>query len=470
MTIPNIPNAVDWRAGMVLEPDHFQTTDRRTFRLAHLAALTGDPWPWGLTEYQYDPTALASGELRLNVAGVFPGGQPFRQKGLTATLGAGGDGAEASYSLLRKGESDVALQSDSGAAPSMESMPVSKLAFRGGVWGMIPDWSPPAMVLWPDHPMRSELLRQIGSLSALAGGFMATLRLPGAEERPTARTMRDVASLLNQGVGVLEAMLSAPAVSPGRLGLEALRLALGVRSVTGEAERLTNPWDPADQQGSLRQLLWAAEQAASGIGLPFRSNMFRPTSEPDVFLAEQVPAGRLLLAIEGARPADIIAARTWFEGAALAAPDRIREALVRRVGGAPRQQIERDPQLGVSAGPLLALYQVEEDSNWRTSPDRLALAAATLPPPNVSFSLLIPEDMNQGRQQGPAPSAAPYAGGASPMGGGPAPMGAGPSPLGSGPPPMGSGPPPMGSGPPPMGSGPPPMGAGPPPVGGADQT
>ena len=239
--------------------------------------------------------------------------------------------------------------------------------------------------------MRVDMNQQLGALAALSAGFMTTLRLPGAEERPVARVLGQVAAALAMGVGVMEALLAAPAVSPGHLGIEALRLALGVRSAAGDFERLDDAWDPSDQRGSIRRLLYAAESAASGIGLPFRATPFRAGDRENMLVVDGMPPEALLLTIEASRPADLLAARSWLEGAALAAPDRIQEALTRRVAGCPRRPIDRDPRLGLSSGPLLALYHVDNDRSWRAEQKELALAAKNPPPRNTSFSVIVPE-------------------------------------------------------------------------------
>ena len=238
--------------------------------------------------------------------------------------------------------------------------------------------------------MRADLNRQLGALAALGAGFMATLRVSGFENRPGARVISQVAAALAQGVGMMEALLASPVVAPGRLGIEALRLTLGVRSAAGIFERLQGAWDPADQRGSVRRLLTEAETTAAGVGLPFRTNVFHP-DDAGALVAEGVPAGPLVLAIEASRPADLISARNWFDGAALAAPDRIQEALNRRVAGCTRRPIASDPRIGISSGPLLALYRLEADAAWRGTGTKLGLAAKTPPPDNTSFSLLIPE-------------------------------------------------------------------------------
>ena len=391
MSTPSIPDSVIWRNGLVLEPIHFERTDRRNAALAHVAGLIGDPWPWGFLSFRMDETALASMQLRIDCEGVFPDGEPFRRRGLTHVLSKGTEGDHANFYIVRDPEgSQITLQAGDDA-PASGVLPVARLIYHSDVWSGMPDWSPPALLVDAEHPLRGDLNQQLGALAALGAGFMATLRLPGAEERPVARVLGQVAAALVQGVGVVEALLIAPVVSPGRLGVEALRLALSVRSAAGIFETLGETWDPADQRGSVRRLLYAAESAASGIGLPFRANLFRRMDDSDVMVVTGMPADTLLLAIEAARPPDLMAARSWFEGAALAAPDRIQEALTRRVGGCRRHPVERDSRIGVSSGPLLALYHVDADMSWRSGDAQLALAAKTPPPPNTSFSVLLPE-------------------------------------------------------------------------------
>ena len=392
MKTPAIPVAVQWRNGMVLEPAHFLQTDSRAATLAHMAALAAEPWPWGFGWLNVDQTALASAELRIECEGVFPNGTPFPRRQLTVKLPDGEDGDRRTYQVVMAAEDDIALSAGEGI-PAENVLPVAQLVFRSGVWSELPDWSAPAYLLGPDHPMRLDMARQLGALAALAAGFITSLRLPRAENRPAAHVLGNVATALVQGVGVMEALLAAPMVAPGRLGIEAVRLALGVRAAIGDFDRLDAGWDPADQRGSMRRLLYATESAASGIGLPFRARPFRTLDGDGTLLVEGVPREALLLAIEASRPGDLIAARTWFEGAALAAPDRLQEAFSLRVAGCPRVPLDRDPRTGVSSGPLLALYQVENDATWRDDGRSLALGAKTPPPPNSSFSIFVPEGL-----------------------------------------------------------------------------
>jgi len=378
---------------MVLEPAHFLGSDARAASLAHLAALTTEPWPWGFVRVHLDQTALASGQLRIDCEGVLPSGVPFSRCRLTQAMPEGEDGDRRTFHVAMTEDGAITLSQGEGA-PADTVLPVAWLVFRGGVWGEVPDWSPPAYLVGPDHPLRQEMAQQLGALATLGAGFITTLRMPRADNRPAAQTLAQVATILVQGVGVLDAMLAAPTVSPGRLGLEALRLALGVRAAAGIYERLEGNWDPADQRGSMRRLLYAAQVAASGIGLPFHANPFRMSDGDGALLVDGVPDEVLLLAIEASRPGDLISARAWFDGAALAAPERIQEAFSLRVAGCPRHPLDRDPRTGVSSGPLLALYQVENDATWRDGSAALALGAKVPPPSNTSFSIFVPADLD----------------------------------------------------------------------------
>lgn len=311
MRIPHPPGPVDWSRGYQLQAEHFVRSDTRTELLAFLAAAVGEPWPWGFFDAVVDETALASGELGIRCAGVFPSGTFFSAVSLVQKLPAPGDvpgGALSFYIESESRDSAPALR-PGDAAPSESTMPVARIVSHRGVWSLNSQWSPPALLVGPDHPLRADAAEALAGLAGLAAGFMTTLRMPGAEERAAARRLATVSALLVQGVGVLEAYLASPFVTPGRLGVEARRLALGVRAAAGVFEPLSDPWDPADQRGSLRTILGAAQATASRLGLPFRASVFRVVGDDGRFVAEGLPRGRLSLGVEAARASDLMAAR-----------------------------------------------------------------------------------------------------------------------------------------------------------------
>ena len=406
MQFPRPPDPVDWSRVYQLQAEHFMQCDARTELLVFLAAAVGEPWPWGFFDAVVDETALASAELRIRCAGVFPSGTFFSAAALVQELPATGDVPGGSLSFYIESESrDSAPSLRSGeTAPSERTLPIARIVSHRGVWSLNSQWSPPALLVGPGHPLRADAAEALAGLAALAAGFMTTLRMPGAEERAAARRLATVSALLVQGVGVMEAYLASPFVTPGRLGIEARRLALGVKAATGVFEPLSDPWDPADQRGSLRAILSSAQATASRLGLPFRASVFRRAGDDGRFVAENLPRGTLSLGVETARASDLMVARTWLEGAALAAPDKIEEALNRRVAGCAREPVPRDPQIGVSSGPLLALYRVSDDMAWRAGSSSLALAAKTPPPGDVSFLIFVPELEGEADDPSPDPT------------------------------------------------------------------
>ena len=393
MHFPRPPDPIDWSRVYQLQAEHFVRSDTRTEHLAFLAAAVGEPWPWGFFDAVVDETALASGELRIRCAGVFPSGRFFSAATFVHRLPAPGNVPGGSLAFYIESETRDAppLLRTGEAAPSEGTLPIARVVTHRGVWSLNSQWSPPALLVGPDHPLRVDASEALAGLAGLAAGFMTTLRMPGAEERAAARRLAAVSALLVQGLGVMEAYLASPFVTPGRLGIEARRLALGVRAAAGVFEPLSDPWDPADQRGSLRTILASAQATASRLGLPFRASVFRVVGDGGRFVAEGLPRGQLSLGVEAARASDLMVARRWLEGAALAAPDKIEEALNRRVAGCSREPVPRDPQIGVSSGPLLALYRVSDDAVWRSGSPTLALAAKTPPPGDVSFLVFVPE-------------------------------------------------------------------------------
>ena len=394
MKTPAIPRRVRWSNGMVLEPEHFERSDVRAGQLARLAALAGDPWPWGYTRCEIDETALVSGSLRVQCEGILPDGTVFERETLTRRLPEAATGASVTFSLQGvddAGKTNFVLTPNQ-PAPADRALPVARLVERSGVWGQELEWSPPALLIGDEHPLRNDAAARLGALAALGAGFLTTLRMPGAEERAAARRLGQVALELVQGVGIMESLLRAPIVAPGRLALEATRLTLGVRGAAGVFEPLAHEWDPGDQRGSLRRILHAAESTATALGLPFRAIVLRRDDATGMFVAKGLPTGPLLLGVEASRPADLTMAKGWLEGAAIAAPGRIDEALNRRVVGCARQPVQRDPQIGVASGPLLALYQVGDDMSWRGGERTLALGTRSSSPPNVSFLIFVAED------------------------------------------------------------------------------
>ena len=172
MQFPRPPDPVDWTRVYQLQAEHFVRNDTRTELLAYLAAAVGEPWPWGFFDTAVDETALASGELRVRCAGVFPSGTFFSAASLVQRLPSPGDVAGGSLSFHIESESR-----DSGpalrpgdAAPSERTLPIARIVSHRGVWSLNSQWSPPALLVGPDHPLRADASEALTGLAGLAAG------------------------------------------------------------------------------------------------------------------------------------------------------------------------------------------------------------------------------------------------------------------------------------------------------------
>ncbi|MHA6493087.1 type VI secretion system baseplate subunit TssK [Pseudomonas borbori] len=72
-----LPDAVCWHEGMQLLPQHFQLQGLRAEALSTLLANACNPWFWGVTTLELDPSALCTGKIRiLSLEAVLPDGLP----------------------------------------------------------------------------------------------------------------------------------------------------------------------------------------------------------------------------------------------------------------------------------------------------------------------------------------------------------------------------------------------------------
>src|SRR3546814_20280773 len=83
-----LPEAVCLHEGMQLLPQHFQLQGLRAEALeAHFAGAC-NPWFWGVSQLEVDPSALSAGQVRLlQLQGTLPDGLPVNlQAGVGPTL------------------------------------------------------------------------------------------------------------------------------------------------------------------------------------------------------------------------------------------------------------------------------------------------------------------------------------------------------------------------------------------------
>ncbi|EVT85851.1 type VI secretion protein [Pseudomonas aeruginosa VRFPA09] len=83
-----LPDAVCWHEGMQLLPQHFQLQGLRAEALAARTGQACNPWFWGVTALELDPSALCAGQVRvLHLEAILPDGLPVSvQAGVDAPL------------------------------------------------------------------------------------------------------------------------------------------------------------------------------------------------------------------------------------------------------------------------------------------------------------------------------------------------------------------------------------------------
>jgi type VI secretion system protein ImpJ len=82
-----LPDAVCWHEGMQLLPQHFQLQGLRAEALAAHFAQACNPWFWGVTTLDIDPSALCAGQVRvLGLQATLPDGLPVNVQAGTGPL------------------------------------------------------------------------------------------------------------------------------------------------------------------------------------------------------------------------------------------------------------------------------------------------------------------------------------------------------------------------------------------------
>src|SRR5207253_6153873 len=74
-TAREVPPAIHWHEGLLLVPQHFQSTALRTETLLHYHATAISPFHWGVTRLEIDRAQLLDGVFRvLDLEAVMPDG------------------------------------------------------------------------------------------------------------------------------------------------------------------------------------------------------------------------------------------------------------------------------------------------------------------------------------------------------------------------------------------------------------
>lgn len=254
-----LPDAVCWHEGMQLLPQHFQLQGLRAEALAARTGQACNPWFWGVTALELDPSALCAGQVRvLHLEAILPDGLPVSvQAGVDAPLEfdletalAAAEGPLLNVHLavsplwragqllplkgrlqsrvgaplpdLASGEhpepitvwrASLRLVGDDGKADSV-CLPLLRVAKEGGAYVSLP-YVPPTPLVLPESPLG----RRVQSLCARArekalflGGRLRLAQQAGNQD-DAVEVRRQLAALWTR-LPEVEGLLASRAASP----------------------------------------------------------------------------------------------------------------------------------------------------------------------------------------------------------------------------------------------------------------
>ncbi|AYQ81547.1 type VI secretion system baseplate subunit TssK [Pseudomonas aeruginosa] len=417
-----LPDAVCWHEGMQLLPQHFQLQGLRAEALAARTGQACNPWFWGVTALELDPSALCAGQVRvLHLEAILPDGLPVSvQAGVDAPLEfdletalAAAEGPLLNVHLavsplwragqllplkgrlqsrvgaplpdLASGEHpepitvwrvSLRLVGDDGKADSV-CLPLLRVAKEGGAYVSLP-YVPPTPLVLPESPLG----RRVQSLCARARRRRCSSAGACAwRSRRVTRTTRwkSVASSPRSGPACRrwKACWQTRAASPlalhgSLLGLAGAWAALDPLAGVPAFEAL----DFLDLRRGYEPLLDWLERAIESIRAGYRCLPFE--QEEQVFsvrLPDPAPRQRLVVGLRMPAGAGEQAAADWLERAIVASDPHLPLLARQRMSGLVRQPMNRQEQVAYSVGDDTRLFVVQGAGDWFDAGQPLRIVA-----------------------------------------------------------------------------------------------
>ncbi|MBT9555326.1 MAG: type VI secretion system baseplate subunit TssK [Myxococcales bacterium] len=407
----NFPlDAIEWKEGMLLAPQHFQQESLRTSMLAAWHAQVASPFHFGVTAIDIDEHRLGSGIFRVASAeGVMPDGLPFRHdpsqgelvfdlkphankltnspafvflsvlrfvdgRPISGTAGTryalyeaanvrdlSSAGVDLSLGRLRP-----ALALHLGEAPeSYVSIPIARVEVRNEAYTLT-EYLPPMLRVPDTSPvlrLTKELCATLRRKAQVLDDRQQQLQLTDDPEG-AAKLCRQIEVLVTP-LPPIEAVASAKAVQPFTLyvaltGLVGPLAALVPGQVPPELPAY-NHWDPRGSFGevfdALRRLL------EKGTKENFSGFRFKP--EPNAFslaFRQEWFDSPLVLSVQRRRGVTDEALAEWMKSSVIASRSRVEELRTRRIPGLGREWVDRFEELIPTRDTLL--FQVTPDRNF----------------------------------------------------------------------------------------------------------
>ena len=417
-----LPDAVCWHEGMQLLPQHFQLQGLRAEALAARTGQACNPWFWGVTALELDPSALCAGQVRvLHLEAILPDGLPVSvQAGVDAPLEfdletalAAAEGPLLNVHLavsplwragqllplkgrlqsrvgaplpdLASGEhpepitvwrASLRLVGDDGKADSV-CLPLLRVAKEGGAYVSLP-YVPPTPLVLPESPLG----RRVQSLCARArekalflGGRLRLAQQAGNQD-DAVEVRRQLAALWTR-LPEVEGLLASRAASPlalhgSLLGLAGAWAALDPLAGVPAFEAL----DFLDLRRGYEPLLDWLERAIESIRAGYRCLPFE--QEEQVFsvrLPDPAPRQRLVVGLRMPAGAGEQAAADWLERAIVASDPHLPLLARQRMSGLARQPMNRQEQVAYSVGDDTRLFVVQGAGDWFDAGQPLRIVA-----------------------------------------------------------------------------------------------
>lgn len=406
-----LPDAVCWHEGMQLLPQHFQLQGLRAEALAAHFAGVCNPWFWGVSQLEVDPSALSAGLVRLlQLQGTLPDGLPVNlQAGVgpaleldvTEAINKTDDATVTVYlavsPLWRAGQLlplKGRLQSVVGEAlPDLTSgefpesitvwrpnprlctqlskadsicLPLLRIRKEGGGFLRVP-YTPPTSVLLPE----SALGRRVAGLCARAREkcmFLAgrLRQAQAAGNQDDALEIRRQLTALWARLPEVESALNTRVATPQAL----YGLLLGLAGAWSALDLLAGvpafaPLDFVELQRGYEPVLDWLENTLELVRAGYRSLAFERNDQVfSIQLPDDQPSQRLVIGLRMPNGASEQAAAEWLRGAIIASAPHIPLLSRQRMSGLPHQAMGRNEQVAYSVGDDTRLFVVAASGQW----------------------------------------------------------------------------------------------------------
>ncbi len=408
-TARELPLPIQWHEGMLLAPQHFQQLSLRQEELLHYHVRMLSPFHWGITHVKHDPVLLVGGSYRiLELEGVMPDGLIFshsaddgpleidltsfseemKQHPVTVNLVVAsrkvGDppvkGDLPRYVSMdghpivdeNTGETEVriprlrprlSLLAGDVIPAKYTGFPLVKIGLEDETFSTT-NFIPP-MLSVPLQSGLGELCSTVATRLRQKAVFISEQTKSPALAGETAALveMKEMIKSLVLGLPYLEASLYTGVAHP-------LTLYLGLNLVAGELAALgpsmvpplLSPYNHNDLRNSFNQLrdflfkmLDLIHEGYNGIPFKYENGRFNLT------LFTPWMRDKLTIGVRANVGQTESAVAEWFEQSLVGTEVRMESLMSRRILGAQRQRIDRDAELGLTAGSGVVLYAVKFD-------------------------------------------------------------------------------------------------------------